>query len=50
MVMIRMGIVTELVKSGEPTTAKELSISCGCDELLIGRSALQNTYRKLVGN
>ena len=50
MVLIRMGIVTELVKFGEPKTAKELSISCGGDELLIGRSALQILYRYLLGN
>ena len=36
-----MGIVTDLVKSREPKTAKELSISCGGDELLIGMPALQ---------
>lgn len=40
MLMIRMGFVTYLVKSGEPKTAKELSVSCGGDELLIGRPAL----------
>ena len=44
MVVIRMGIVTDLVKSREPKTAKELSISCGGDELLIGRPALQIAY------
>jgi len=50
MVMIRMGIVTDLVKSGKPKSAKELSISCGGDELLIGRSALIISYRYLLGN
>ena len=48
MVMIRMGIVTDLVQCGEPKTAKELSISCGGDELLIGRLALQYPYRYLL--
>ena len=45
MVMIRMGIVTDLVQSGEPRTAKELSISCGGDELLIGRPAFTNSLQ-----
>lgn len=48
MVMIRMGIVTNLVKSREPKTAKELSVSCGGDELLIGRPALQIAYTYLL--
>ena len=39
MVMIRMGVVTDLVKSGRPKTAKELSVSCGGDEILIGELA-----------
>ena len=50
MVVIRMGIVTDLVQSREPKTAKELSISCGGDELLIGRPALQTPYRYLLEN
>lgn len=36
MVLIRMGVVTDLVKAGKPKTAQELSESCGGDELLIG--------------
>jgi hypothetical protein len=36
MVLIRMGVVTDLVKASRPKTAKELSESCGGDELLIG--------------
>ena len=47
MVLIRMGIVTDLVQCGKPKTAKELSTSCGGDELLIGRSALQIPYQCL---
>lgn len=50
MVMIRMGIVTDLVQSGKPKTAKELSISCGGDELLIGKLALHIPYTYLLGN
>ena len=49
MVMIRMGIVTDLVQSRKPKTAKELSISCGGDELLIGRPALQIPYKLSLG-
>ena len=48
MVMIRMGVFTDLVQSGEPKTAKELSMSCGGEELLIGRPALQIPYRYLL--
>ena len=44
MVMIRMGIVADLVKSHEPKTAKELSVSCDGDELLIGMPALEIPY------
>lgn len=36
MVLIRMGVVTDLAKAGKPKTAQELSESCGGDELLIG--------------
>ena len=35
MVVIRMGIVNDLVKAGRPKTAKELSESCGGEEMLI---------------
>lgn len=49
MVMIRMGIVTDLVKSREPKTAKELSVSCGGDELLIGMPALEIPYTLFFG-
>ena len=44
MVMIRMGVVTELVTSGQPKTAKELFNSCSGDELLIGRTTPQTSY------
>lgn len=36
MVMIRMGVVQELVKAGKPKTAQELSVECGGEEMLIG--------------
>ena len=49
MVMIRMGVVTDLVQSGKSKTAKELSISCGGDELLIGMRVLHVPYRYIFG-
>ena len=50
MIVIRMGIVKHLVQSDQPKTAKELSISCDGDELLIGRPALRVPYRYLLEN
>lgn len=38
MVLIRMGVVTHLVKAGVPKSAKELANSCGGSDLLIGKS------------
>jgi hypothetical protein len=37
MVLIRMGVVMEIVKADKPQTARQLSESCGGDELLIGK-------------
>lgn len=37
MVLIRMGVVMEIVKADKPQTARQLSESCGGDELLIVR-------------
>ncbi|KIJ48665.1 hypothetical protein M422DRAFT_777827 [Sphaerobolus stellatus SS14] len=37
MVMMQMGVINDLVKGGKPKTAKELSTSCGGDEMLIIR-------------
>lgn len=46
MVLIRMGVVTALVKAGKPKTAKELSELSGGDELLIGKSQFISRCRK----
>jgi hypothetical protein len=42
--LLQMGVVQDLSTAGEPKTAKELSLSCGGDELLIGTSI--NRIRK----
>ncbi|KAI9695844.1 MAG: hypothetical protein M1820_008399 [Bogoriella megaspora] len=38
MVLIRLGAVKKVVEMGKPVTAKELSISCGGEEMLISES------------
>lgn len=38
MVLIKMGVVTNLVQAGKPQTAKELSASYDADERLVGKS------------
>ena len=45
MVLIKMGVVTTLVQAGKPQTAKELSVSCGADEMLISKSILLKSFR-----
>jgi len=40
MVLIRMGVVKDLVAAGGPKTAKELVESCGGNEIVIGKCAL----------
>lgn len=36
MVLIRMGVVTDLVSAGKPKTAKELAAPSGGSDLLVG--------------
>lgn len=47
MVVIRMGIVTELAQSDEAKTAKELSETCKGDEMLIGET-VYILYQRLL--
>ena len=49
MVLIRLGVVKKVAQMAAPVTAKELSASCGGEEMLIGE-ILSSIRKKSIMN